>query len=844
MEFVRIICDCTFTPKDARDPISIKVGEEYRLINKMNADWWFVQKEDDSKTQFSIPAKYVEILKKDQLDGVGMSESNTLSKTKNPAPRPKPRTSKTSSSDETTPRVLTAAEDEAKQLLTSGKTVPQTTKPLYENVEMAKHPVKISQTDNIMTTTQKPLPGHETKSPTSKISSENQATTQLSSIVEADVLQAKKLAEKQTYQEAVKQADIKIDKDTGRDADIKTVKQNDSKTDTKSAEQATKSHHTLESLDVAEIAVTSQREAERLAEKHSPVVARNIEVRTEASSSSVPSSSVTQEDEINYVNLDDYRLMVKDHIVTPIISKDNRAESETSDYRSGDSKGGSRESLESKSCDTDSIGTKEDLDKSDSAVRVDFAPKMELPAKPVQSKVGAVSKASSNYENVEDFKKSIQDHQPKSQNVGDGNSDTSPQVNVPPGWTTEEENGETAFVNTADGEKWKIACDSSGRKYFYNSSTNQTVWNLAEVSKSGKGNHNTDPPDAGLVETDFLPLEPLPLKMVQKQGQLNKAKVDDQGKKSKKLSWSQSFVVLVENVVYFYKDLKVATGSKVKSIASLGKPELTLQLDNATVSSSPDDKKKEILILSLSNGMVYLLHNESEEALLHWRQSLENNIDAIKTVSVTDSKEVENLPVRPDAVFGSSLTIICEREKTNIPRFVHACLAAVEKRGLDVDGIYRVSGNMSLVQKLRQMTDQNEFYDVLSPSWDVHTITGALKLFFRELSEPIFTFALFDEFLNAFRITDRIQKIQAYREVIKKLPPFHAETMKKLFKHLAEVICHGASNRMQPQALAIVFGPTLLWPESKNKDIPLPALMVCQGQVVEFMIIEFRFLFS
>lgn len=32
-------------------------------------------------------------------------------------------------------------------------------------------------------------------------------------------------------------------------------------------------------------------------------------------------------------------------------------------------------------------------------------------------------------------------------------------------------------------------------------------------------------------------------------------------------------------------------------------------------------------------------------------------------------------------MFGSSLSIICEREKTKIPRFVHACLAAVEKRG-------------------------------------------------------------------------------------------------------------------------------------------------------------------
>lgn len=58
------------------------------------------------------------------------------------------------------------------------------------------------------------------------------------------------------------------------------------------------------------------------------------------------------------------------------------------------------------------------------------------------------------------------------------------------------------------------------------------------------------------------------------------------------------------------------------------------------------------------------------------------------------------------------------------------------------------------------------------------------------------------------------------------------------------VIRHTTSNRMNTQALAIVFGPTLLWPEAKSKDVTLAASMVYQGQVVEFMIIEFKAIFS
>lgn len=47
------------------------------------------------------------------------------------------------------------------------------------------------------------------------------------------------------------------------------------------------------------------------------------------------------------------------------------------------------------------------------------------------------------------------------------------------------------------------------------------------------------------------------------------------------------------------------------------------------------------------------------------------------------------------------------------------------------------------------MTDEKyEKYDELATSWDVHVLTGALKMFFRELQEPLFTFALFDAFLK------------------------------------------------------------------------------------------------
>lgn len=104
--------------------------------------------------------------------------------------------------------------------------------------------------------------------------------------------------------------------------------------------------------------------------------------------------------------------------------------------------------------------------------------------------------------------------------------------------------------------------------------------------------------------------------------------------------------------------------------------------------------------------------------------------------------------------------------------------------GLDIDGLYRISGNLATIQKLRYKVDHGEarplalpqacrrlkeradlfFLPPLPPRppaaderldledghWeDVHVITGALKLFFRELPEPLFPFSHFRQFLAA-----------------------------------------------------------------------------------------------
>ncbi|KAJ3600813.1 hypothetical protein NHX12_031788, partial [Muraenolepis orangiensis] len=193
-------------------------------------------------------------------------------------------------------------------------------------------------------------------------------------------------------------------------------------------------------------------------------------------------------------------------------------------------------------------------------------------------------------------------------------------------------------------------------------------------------------------------------------------------------------------------------------------------------------------------------------------------------------------------VFGCHLDTLCHRENGTVPRFLDKCIRTVERRGLDVDGIYRVSGNLAVIQKLRHKADHEESLDLEDGQWEeVHVVTGALKLFLRELPEPLFPFASFDKFIAAIQETDYSQKVSFIKDLIGCLPLPNHDTMARLFRHLLKVIEHGEFNRMSVPSVSIVFGPTLLRPQIESPNFTVH--MVFQTRIVELILNEFHKLF-
>ena len=109
-------------------------------------------------------------------------------------------------------------------------------------------------------------------------------------------------------------------------------------------------------------------------------------------------------------------------------------------------------------------------------------------------------------------------------------------------------------------------------------------------------------------------------------------------------------------------------------------------------------------------------------------------------------------PDRGQPTFGVDLTEQMARDSVEYPRILERCCDAIEATGLRSQGIYRISGTASKVQKLKVILDRDvEGVDLMSDEWraDVNVITGVLKLWLRELPEPLLTFALYQGYIDA-----------------------------------------------------------------------------------------------
>ncbi|KAL2019603.1 hypothetical protein VTK56DRAFT_9500 [Thermocarpiscus australiensis] len=171
-------------------------------------------------------------------------------------------------------------------------------------------------------------------------------------------------------------------------------------------------------------------------------------------------------------------------------------------------------------------------------------------------------------------------------------------------------------------------------------------------------------------------------------------------------------------------------------------------------------------------------------------------------------------PSRP--VFGVSLGRLYERDGLAVPMVVYQCIQAVDLFGLNVEGIYRLSGSVPHVNKLKNLFDTDSTssnLDFRNPEnffHDVNSVAGLLKQFFRDLPDPLMTRENYSAFIEAAKNEDDIVRRDSLHAIINGLPDPNYATLRALTLHLYRVMQNSPTNRMSSQNLAIVFGPTLM----------------------------------
>ncbi|TRZ13773.1 hypothetical protein HGM15179_013331, partial [Zosterops borbonicus] len=169
---------------------------------------------------------------------------------------------------------------------------------------------------------------------------------------------------------------------------------------------------------------------------------------------------------------------------------------------------------------------------------------------------------------------------------------------------------------------------------------------------------------------------------------------------------------------------------------------------------------------------------------------------------------------------------------------IKKCISAVETRGINDQGLYRVVGVSSKVQRLLSLLMDaktcNEVDLENSVDWEVKTITSAMKQYLRSLPEPLMTYELHGEFIVPAKSGSPESRVNAVHFLVHKLPEKNKEMLDILVKHLANVSKHAKRNLMTVANLGVVFGPTLMRPQEET----VAAIMDLKFQniVVEILI--------
>lgn len=173
----------------------------------------------------------------------------------------------------------------------------------------------------------------------------------------------------------------------------------------------------------------------------------------------------------------------------------------------------------------------------------------------------------------------------------------------------------------------------------------------------------------------------------------------------------------------------------------------------------------------------------------------------------------------------------------NVPLIVKKCIEVIENYGLNIEGIYRTSGNKTTVQHLKDSIDLKftnyllignniDSSNILDA--DIYCIASILKIYFASLPEPLLTREYYQSFIETVKSLDETYIAKKLHHLVFNLPDGAYFTLRSLIFHLNKVASYQHVNRMTSKSLAIIWGPAIL-----NDNSMSPQDLSYKSKVIE-----------
>ncbi|OBA24474.1 RhoGAP-domain-containing protein [Metschnikowia bicuspidata var. bicuspidata NRRL YB-4993] len=155
----------------------------------------------------------------------------------------------------------------------------------------------------------------------------------------------------------------------------------------------------------------------------------------------------------------------------------------------------------------------------------------------------------------------------------------------------------------------------------------------------------------------------------------------------------------------------------------------------------------------------------------------------------------------------------------NVPLIVKRCIDVIENYGLNIEGLYRTSGNKTTVQSLKESIDSNfANYLLIGNNLDPENVLDAdiyctaslLKLYFTCLPEPLLTAEYYQAFIDTVKSNNELNIAKKLHHLVYNLPDGAYFTLRALIFHLNKVAANESTNRMSAKSLSIIWGPAIL----------------------------------